>query len=167
MKLFSKQIQLFLWILFLFFLSTNKIWSHDITLTDYFREEETSSYPFYLNFKLNQDFSALVRFPTKTHGKYQIVLGANTEFPTNFISLFKISLNGEGHKELPFQISKPTKRGRIFSIIDFTIKEGDAYRNDYVDLHIRIIEKKVNALNSKNKTLFNQSFLELGFRKKD
>ncbi|EQA72040.1 hypothetical protein LEP1GSC059_4242 [Leptospira noguchii serovar Panama str. CZ214] len=92
---------------------------------------------------------------------------ANTEFPTNFISLFKISLNGEGHKELPFQISKPTKRGRIFSIIDFTIKEGDAYRNDYVDLHIRIIEKKVNALNSKNKTLFNQNFLELGFRKKD
>ncbi|TQE69943.1 hypothetical protein [Leptospira noguchii] len=163
----SKQIQLFLWILFLFFLSTNKIWSHDIRLPDYFREEETSSYPFYLNFKLNQDFSALVRFPTKTHGKYQIVLGANTEFPTNFISLFKISLNGEGHKELPFQISKPTKRGRIFSIIDFTIKEGDAYRNDYVDLHIRIIEKKVNALNSKNKTLFNQNFLELGFRKKD
>ncbi|EMS85846.1 hypothetical protein LEP1GSC073_0208 [Leptospira noguchii str. Cascata] len=62
MKLFSKQIQLFLWILFLFFLSTNKIWSHDIRLPDYFREEETSSY---LNFKLNQDFSALVRFPTK------------------------------------------------------------------------------------------------------
>ncbi|EMO55643.1 hypothetical protein LEP1GSC172_2193 [Leptospira noguchii] len=84
MKLFSKQIQLFLWILFLFFLSTNKIWSHDITLTDYFREEETSSYPFYLNFKLNQDFSALVRFPTKTHGKYQIVLGGKHRISYQF-----------------------------------------------------------------------------------
>ncbi|WP_016753468.1 hypothetical protein [Leptospira kirschneri] len=161
----SKQIQLFLWILF--FLSTHKIWSHDIKLPDYFREEEISSYPFYLNFKLNQDLSALVRFPTKIPGKYQIVLGANTEFPSDFISLFKISLNGEGHKELPFQINKPTKRGRIFSIIDFSIQEGDAYRNDYVDFNIRVIEKKVNVLNSKNKTLFNQNILELGFRKKD
>ncbi len=61
--MFSKQIQLFLWILF--FLSTHKIWSHDIKLPNYFREEEISSYPFYLNFKLNQDLSALVRFPTK------------------------------------------------------------------------------------------------------
>lgn len=59
----SKRIQLFLWMLF--FLSTRKIWSHDIKLPDYFKEEEIFSYPFYLNFKLNQDFSALVRFPTK------------------------------------------------------------------------------------------------------
>ncbi|EMN51477.1 hypothetical protein LEP1GSC088_4498 [Leptospira interrogans str. L1207] len=63
MKLFLKRIRLLLWMLFLFFLSINKTWSHDIRLPDYFKEEETSSYPFYLNFKLNQDFSAGIRLP--------------------------------------------------------------------------------------------------------
>ncbi|WP_036096617.1 hypothetical protein [Leptospira weilii] len=163
----SKRIQLFLWIILLAPFSTNGIWSHDITLPNYFKEEETSSYPFYLNFKLNNDLSATIRFPTKISGNYQIVLGANTRFPSEFISLFKISLNGEGHKELPFQIRKPIKQGRIFSSIDFSIQEGEAYRNEYVDFHITVIEKKVKLLSPKNAALFHQNFLELGFRKKD
>ncbi len=167
MKLFSKRIRLLLWMLFLFFLSINKTWSHDIRLPDYFKEEETSSYPFYLNFKLNQDFSAGIRLPTKTAGKYQVVLGTNTNVSSNFISLFKISLNGEGHKELLFQISKPSKQGRIFSIINFSIQEGDAYRNDYVDFRVSVIADKMKSLRSKQITHFHGNFLELGFRKID
>lgn len=151
----------------LFFLSTHKIWSYDIKLPDYFREEEISSYPFYLNFKLNQDFSALVRFPTKIPGKYQVVLGTNTDVSSNFTSLFRISLNGEGHKELPFQMSKPSKQGRIFSIINFSIQEGDAYRNDYVDFRMSVIADKMKSLRSKHITHFHGNFLELGFRKID
>ncbi|WP_249262228.1 hypothetical protein [Leptospira alexanderi] len=147
--------------------STDKIWSHDITLPDYFKEEETSSYPFYLNFKLNNNLSAMVRLPTKIPGNYRIVLGGNIRFPSEFISLFKISLNGEGHKELPFQIRKPTKQGRIFSSIDFSIQKEDAYRNDYVDFSIGVIEKKVKLLSPKNAALFRKNFLEFGFGKKD
>ncbi len=109
----------------------------------------------------------MVRLPTKIPGNYRIVLGGNIRFPSKFISLFKISLNGEGHKELPFQIRKPIKQGRIFSSIDFSIQEGDAYRNDYVDFSIEVIEKKVKLLSPKNVALFRQNFLEFGFRKKD
>ncbi|WP_061218265.1 hypothetical protein [Leptospira weilii] len=166
MKFFqSERIQLFLWIFLLSPLSTDKIRSHDITFSDYFKEE-AASYPLYLNFKLNNNLSAMVRLPTKIPGNYRIVRGGNTQFPSEFISLFKISLNGKGHKELPFQIRKPTKQGKIFSSIDFSIQEGDAYRNNYVDFSIGVIEEKVKFLSPKNATLFHQNFLEFGFGKR-
>ncbi|AXR67326.1 hypothetical protein [Leptospira mayottensis] len=156
---------LLLWIFLLSLFSKDKIQSHDITIPNYFKEE-AASYPFYLNVRMHNNMSLSIRLPTKNPGNYQIVLGTNGLFSSEFISLFKISLNGKGHKELPFQIKKPNKQSRIFASIDFSIQEGDSYGNEYIDCHITVIGKKVNLLSPKNTVLFRQNFLEFGFRKR-
>ncbi|TGK35475.1 hypothetical protein EHQ12_07380 [Leptospira gomenensis] len=122
-----------------------------------------SDYPLYMNFNVTENLYITIRLETKGVGNYQIVLGSNDYFPSKFASILSIRLNGEYHKEIEYK--SIVKEGRVFLEINFSIKNGDAYRNQYVDCFISLLNEKRRKLNSKDKILLNSAILEFGFKK--
>ncbi|AOP36389.1 hypothetical protein A0128_20445 [Leptospira tipperaryensis] len=122
-----------------------------------------SDYPFYINFNVTDNLRITTRLETKDTGDYQIVIGSNDYLSSTFASLISIKLNGEYHKEIEYK--SIVKDGRIFLEINFSIKNGAAYRNQYIDCFISILSEKRRKLNTKDNALFNSAILEFGSRK--
>ncbi|TGM03794.1 hypothetical protein EHQ76_09125 [Leptospira barantonii] len=125
--------------------------------------KSASDYPFYVNFNATSNLRITARLETKETGNYQLVLGSNNYLPAKFASIFSIKLNGEYHKEIEYK--SVAKEGRVFLEINFSIKNGEAYKNQYVDCFISILSDKHSKLSLKDKALFSSSIYEFGFKK--
>jgi len=125
--------------------------------------QAASDYPYYLNFTIAPTTQVTARLPVTTPGKYQLAFGANREFTDRFAALVLVFLNGEGHKEIPYR--RVPMNGRIFLVLDFSVKRGDAYRDMYVDCHIAIANPNNELMSPEDAAQLRQSVLEFGFRK--
>ncbi|WP_061236526.1 hypothetical protein [Leptospira santarosai] len=125
--------------------------------------KNVSDYPYYLNFKVTDDLRLTTRLETTQKGNYQIVLGSTDHLPAKLGSMISIKLNGEYHKEIQYR--SIIKEGKMFLSINFSIRDGDAYRNRYVDCFISILTDEFRKLSLKDKNVLKSSIIEFGFRK--
>ncbi|MCG6194098.1 hypothetical protein LFX25_12675 [Leptospira sp. FAT2] len=152
-------IYLFLNLLFVYLFSVKQISSEE----ERQKYEVASDYPFYMNFSVADNLRITTRLETKEKGDYQIVLGGNDSLPSRYASIISVKLNGEYHKEIQYQ--SVVKNGRIFLEIHFSIKDGDAYKDRYVDCFLFVPSRKERKLSAKENDRFSASILEFGFRK--
>lgn len=132
-------------------------------ISDSITTSDCAGEPFYSRFLLTPGNYVGFKLSTGPSGNFRIVLGTNSALPSKYNSIISLNIEGDMHKNIPYTVK--TQEGRIFMIINFSVKDGEAGLNEWVFCHISIDKEKFDSFNEDEKKLIEESIGELGFRK--